>query len=115
MQNGKHGLQPSMSIRTTDEGTLFLIRSLSAALNNWLPLIVKGDCFLSKSDFSDFMILSVNTTALRRSILHTPVLVGRSTAKWESLAMVVSGNADQFGEGLSILSITITSTAALVG
>jgi hypothetical protein len=29
--------------------------------------------------------------------------------------MVVSGNADQFGEGLSILSITITSTSALVG
>jgi hypothetical protein len=28
--------------------------------------------------------------------------------------MVVSGHADQFGEGLSILSITITSTTALV-
>jgi hypothetical protein len=27
----------------------------------------------------------------------------------------VRGNADQFGEGLSILSITITSTTALVG
>lgn len=48
-----------------------------------------------------------------RSILRTPVLIGRSTAKWESSAMVVSGNADQFGEGLSILSITITSTSAL--
>ena len=42
------------------------------------------------------------------------VLVGRSTAEWEDSAMVVSVN-DQFGEGLSILSITITSTTALVG
>jgi hypothetical protein len=32
----------------------------------------------------------------------------------ESGPVVVSGNADQFGEGLSILSITITSTTALV-
>jgi hypothetical protein len=30
-------------------------------------------------------------------------------------AELVSGNTDQFGEGLSILSITITSTTALVG
>jgi hypothetical protein len=35
--------------------------------------------------------------------------------KLENAAMVVSSNADQFGEGLSILSITITSTTALVG
>jgi hypothetical protein len=35
--------------------------------------------------------------------------------KWADAALVVNGDADQFGEGLSILSMTITSTSALVG
>jgi hypothetical protein len=34
--------------------------------------------------------------------------------KRENSGMVVNSNADQFGEGRSILSITITSTIALV-
>jgi hypothetical protein len=58
---------------------------------------------------------SINPTALLYINPAYAVLVGRSTAKWENSAMVVSGNADQFGEGLSILSITITPTTALVG
>jgi hypothetical protein len=35
--------------------------------------------------------------------------------KWAGAALFAGRDANQFGEGLSILSITITSTSALVG